>query len=148
MIVMLALGSGCNNKPKVPSPSPQKLEEITMTLGGKPFKIEIADDETEQQIGLMYRDSMPADHGMIFVFPDEEHRGFWMKNTRIPLDILYLDSRGTIVSIKQMLPFDLTEVPSEKPARFAIELNDGTAKTLKLKPGDRIAIPEQFTSQK
>jgi uncharacterized membrane protein (UPF0127 family) len=146
LMILLALSlGGCNSKPKPNAPAPQKLDEITMTLGGKPFQIEIADDEPEQQMGLMFRDSMPADHGMIFVFPEEEHRGFWMKNTRIPLDILYLDSQGTIVSIKSMKPYDLTEVPSDKPAQFAIELNEGMARSLKLKTGDKIAIPQKLT---
>ena len=68
---------------------------------------------------------MPADHGMIFVFRDESPRAFWMKNTLIPLDILYLDATGRVVSVKQMKPHDLTRVPSDGPAMYAIELNAG-----------------------
>src|SRR5689334_1764943 len=69
------------------SPRPQSLRTVKMTLGSGTFVIEVADTDAEQEIGLMYRDSMPADHGMIFWFRDEEVRSFWMKNTHIPLDI-------------------------------------------------------------
>src|SRR3954453_2404300 len=87
------------------SPRPQSLRTVNMTLGNGKFVIEVADTDAEQEIGLMYRDSMPADHGMIFWFRDEDVRSFWMKNTRIPLDIVYTDKNGKIVAIKQMQPF-------------------------------------------
>jgi uncharacterized membrane protein (UPF0127 family) len=147
VMLMLSLGGGtCEKSSKPAGPQPQQLATTTITLGGRPFVLQVADDEPEQATGLMYRDSMPADHGMIFIFPDERHRGFWMKNTRIPLDIVYLDSKGQIVSIKAMRPYDLTNVPSDRPARFAIELNHGTAKAINLRVGDRIEIPTELTA--
>jgi uncharacterized membrane protein (UPF0127 family) len=85
---------------------------------------------------------MPADHGMIFVFPDTEPRSFWMKDTRIPLDILYLDPDGVVVSIRQMKPYDLSGVHSDKPAKYAIELNKGAAERAGVKVGDKLEIPE------
>jgi uncharacterized membrane protein (UPF0127 family) len=151
VLLMLGLSGGtCDENVTTPTtkpagPQPQSLPTITLTLGGRPFRIQVADSEGEHQIGLMYRDSMPADHGMIFIFPDERLREFWMKNTRIPLDIIYLDRRGQIVSIKQMKPYDLTGVPSDRPARFAIELNQGIARQINLKVGDRIEIPAHLT---
>lgn len=126
-----------------PAPQPQSLRTIRMTLAGRPFTLEVADDEQSQQTGLMHRDSMPGDHGMIFVFPDEQPRSFWMLNTRIPLDIIYLDRNARIVSIRGMKPYDLTGVPSGKPAQFAIELNAGVAAGLGLKPGDTLEIPPE-----
>jgi uncharacterized membrane protein (UPF0127 family) len=113
-----------------------------MQIGAKPFTLEIADTDELRQKGLMRRDSMPKDQGMIFVFLDEAPRSFWMKNTRIPLDIIYLDARGRIVSIKQMKPFDLTGTPSDGPAQYAIELNEGTASKLGIKPGDTLDLPK------
>ena len=127
------------------SAKPQSLPTVKMTLGNREFTIEVAANEEQRQMGLMYRDSMPADHGMIFVFDDEEPLSFWMKNTRIPLDIAYLDRNAKIVSIQSMKPFDLTGIDSGKPAKYAIELNVGVATAAGLHVGDVIKIPA-FTS--
>jgi uncharacterized membrane protein (UPF0127 family) len=91
----------------------------------------------------MFRDSMPPDHGMLFVFQTEERQGFYMRNTRIPLDILFLDSSGTVVSIHQMYPFDESSTLSAAPARYAIELNQGAAAAAGVKAGDRLSIPPE-----
>ena len=119
----------------------QQLPTVKMQIGNKTFTLEVADDDREQETGLMFRESMPADHGMIFVFDDVEVRGFWMKNTRIPLDIIYVAPDGTIVAIKPMQPFDLRSTSSDKPAQYAIELNQGMAAASGIKPGDRLIIP-------
>ncbi|MGA2498497.1 MAG: DUF192 domain-containing protein [Tepidisphaeraceae bacterium] len=118
------------------------LPVVTMQLGGKAFTLEIAGTEQARQTGLMYRDSMPADHGMIFVFAGHEETGFWMKNTRIPLDIIYIDDNQRIVSIHQMVAHDTRSVYADGPYKWAIELNDGTAAKLKLKPGQQLDIPQ------
>lgn len=122
-------------------PVPQSLPTISLALGQRTFTLEVADEEQERQIGLMHRDSMPSDHGMIFVFPDEQPRSFWMLNTRIPLDIVYLDSRGKIISIRQMKPLDLTGVESGGPAKYAIELNQGMAAAAGLVKGQTVNLP-------
>ena len=86
---------------------------------------------------------MPSDHGMLFVFAAEEHPAlsFWMKNTRIPLDVIYLDASGRVVSVHQMRPYDLRGVSSEGPAQYAIELNQGAAAKTGLKKGDVVHLP-------
>lgn len=125
----------------------QTLPTTTMTLGNKPFTLEIAADEHERQIGLMYRQDMPADHGMIFVFPDEDERGFWMSNTYLPLDIIYADHAGKIVSIKRMQPLDLSSVPSNGKAQYAIELNQGTTDRIGLRAGQVLHIPAELKAK-
>src|SRR3954466_2735649 len=103
--LLLLVGADCDGgkaKPHAPPPTAQR------PLGGKTFPLEVADTDANRQYGLMRRDSMPADHGMIFVFGDERERGFWMKNTRIPLDIVYVNAAGKVVSVKQMKPYDLS----------------------------------------
>jgi len=70
-------------------------------LNHERFSIELADTQEKRTLGLMFRDSMPEDHGMLFIFPGETRRSFWMKNTRIALDIFYFDSNLTLVSVAE-----------------------------------------------
>jgi uncharacterized membrane protein (UPF0127 family) len=121
-----------------------KLDTITLTLKeGKSFTLEVADTEKKRSAGLMHRTTMPADHGMLFIFAKADNHAFWMKNTKIPLDLIFLDDAGKVVSIHTLKPDDETPVPPDKPARYAIELNAGTAKTIGLKTGDTVTLPEK-----
>lgn len=88
--------------------------------------IEIADDESERQRGLMYRYSLDRDRGMLFVFEKERMLSFWMKNTYIPLDIAYISKTGVINEIYRMEPLDISiTYPSKKAAMYALEVNAG-----------------------
>ncbi len=94
--------------------------------GQAEFSVEIAQTIPERALGLMNRDALPRGAGMLFVFEDEAPRAFWMKNTRIPLDILYFDGTGRLVSVsKEAQPFDLTPLPSSGPAQYVLEINGG-----------------------
>jgi uncharacterized membrane protein (UPF0127 family) len=141
LIASLLASGGCEAPATQAGPQPQSLPTTQVVVGSKTYTLEIADEDEERQMGLMHRDAMPADRGMIFVFPDEAPRGFWMKNTRIPLDILYLDRHGRVVSAHRMEPFDLRSTPSEGPAKYAIELNAGELATTGLRRGDTIHLP-------
>lgn len=127
--------------------SPAGLPMTSMQIGGETFHIEIAATDSSMERGLMKRDSMPEDHGMIFIFPDEAVRAFWMKNTRFPLDILFLDRHGVIVSIHQMEPYDERETSSDAPAKYAIELNRGAAAAAGVKVGDIVKFPAEVASK-
>ena len=112
-------------------------------LKGETFTIEVADSPGKQELGLMFRDSMPKDHGMLFIFPGESMRSFWMKNTRIPLDIIYFDAEFRLVSVSSAKPCRTTRCPgypSDGPAKYVLELNQGLADELQLEVGDRIEI--------
>ncbi|WP_066226157.1 DUF192 domain-containing protein [Formosa haliotis] len=112
-----------------------KTDSIIKTLD-----IEIADTEYARETGLMYRSTMKDNRGMLFIFPDEAPRSFYMKNTQIPLDIIYLATNKTIVSIgKNAKPMDESSVFSEKPAMYVLEVNGGLADKWNLKVGDSIA---------
>jgi uncharacterized membrane protein (UPF0127 family) len=101
--------------------------------------IEIADQETERMRGLMDRFSLPENAGMLFIFQEEEPRSFWMKNTYISLDIIYINSEKEIVSIqKYTQPQTTTSIPSEKPAMYVLEVNAGFADQFGVSPGDKI----------
>jgi len=130
---------GCSR----PSVAESGLRVTKMRIGSQNFTLEIADTDATRTQGLMGRKSMPDDHGMIFVFPDEQPRAFWMMNTHIPLDLIYLDAAGRILSIHQLKPFDATGVRSEGAAKYAIELNQGAAARAGIKKGDLLTIPKE-----
>jgi uncharacterized membrane protein (UPF0127 family) len=148
LLTLLVGGCAYPTTARGDEPKPQSgLATITVPIGNKTFTLEVADDDDKRQIGLMFRDSMPADHGMIFVFKDEKHRGFWMKNTRIPLDIIYVAADKRVASIHAMQPFDLTPVESAGPAMYAIELNVDTARATGVKAGDKLEIPSELKAK-
>lgn len=97
----------------------------TLRVGTTELAVEIADTPEERAQGLMYRDHLADDRGMLFVYPDAQERRFWMKNTRIPLSIAFLDPAGTILSIADMKPLDTNTTPSGAPAMYALEVNKG-----------------------
>jgi uncharacterized membrane protein (UPF0127 family) len=129
---------GCQTAASQPSSG---LPTVNMQIGSKPFTLEVANTEETRERGLMRRDSMAADHGMIFVFDHEQVLPFYMKNTRIPLDIVFVDKQGVVVAVKQMRPYDLSITSSVKPALWAIELNAGAAAAAGVKAGDVLDIP-------
>ncbi|MBM3628372.1 MAG: DUF192 domain-containing protein [Alphaproteobacteria bacterium] len=103
------------------------------------FTVEVADNDQRRALGLMHRDSMPADHGMVFDFKQDQPVAMWMRNTRIPLDMLFIDRDGRVVNIHaRAVPFDETSIHSDGPVRGVLELNGGTASRLGLKAGDTV----------
>jgi len=118
--------------------------EPSVVLRGERFSVEVADDPDSQRLGLMFRESMPDDHGMLFIFDDETPRGFWMKNTKISLDILYFDADRRLVYLHQDVPPCTTpecpSYPSHHPSKYVLELNAGTAKRLGVEQGDVLEI--------
>ncbi len=104
--------------------------------------VELAQTEDQRARGLMRRRSLARNAGMLFLFDEQSRGGFWMKNTRIPLDILYLDEGGQVVSIHRMKPYDTkTNTVSARPAQYAIELNAGRAAEVGVIAGDVLQVP-------
>ena len=105
------------------------------------FDIETANTEYKRTIGLMYRKKMADNQAMLFVFGDEQPRAFWMHNTYIPLDIIFLDKNRKIVSVqKNAQPLNDRSLPSGKPAQYVLEVKAGTYDRLGLQPGDSLAV--------
>ena len=103
------------------------------------FNVELATTAPQLTQGLMFRTEMAEDAGMLFLFKKEDILSFWMKNTLIPLDMLFIDADGQIVHIHEnAIPQDLTPVPSQKPAKSVLELNGGIAKKMGIQVGDQI----------
>jgi len=131
-----------------------KTESISFTKEGKlaiiatetdtikaNFDIEIAENEYETQTGLMYRKSMKKDRGMLFIQPIESLQYFYMKNTEIPLDIIYINTGMKIVSFqKNAQPFNENSLPSNVPAKYVLEINAGLSDQLGLQVGDSISF--------
>lgn len=103
--------------------------------------IEVADDEYERQIGLMHRASLEENQGMLFIFDEESQRSFYMKNTYIPLDILFINADNKIVSFTENAePTDETSLPSKAPAKYVLEINGGLIERWGLEIGDEISF--------
>ena len=110
-----------------------------ISIGGSELKLQLALKPAEQQKGLMFRESLDNDHGMLFIFDRPDKRGFWMRNTRIPLDIGYFDSSGQLLEIHKLFPFDETVVNSRsREVLIAVETNRGWYAANSIQVGDRI----------
>jgi len=123
--------------PAAPAPS------VTLPNGSKIVLEVVAEPETRAQ-GLMFRSSISPDHGMLFIFPEVDAHSFWMKNTLIPLDIIWIDDAKTVVYVERNVPPCKSDpCPSYPPkgaAKFVLELAAGQATALGLDAGDRLAI--------
>ncbi|WP_430392428.1 DUF192 domain-containing protein [Dyella sp. 20L07] len=113
-------------------------------LRGQRFTTEFATNDVSRARGLMMRTELATDHSMLFVFGDDEPRSFWMKNTLIPLDILYFDSSRKLVSVQTNVPpckaDPCPSYPSDRPARYVLELAGGTAARIGVMVGDELTI--------
>jgi uncharacterized protein len=129
---------------KPDEPSFTKNGKLTFIKKGgdltlKNIDIEIADNDAKRTQGLMWRRSMTDYTGMLFIFDDEEPRSFWMRNTYIPLDIIFVNKSGEIVTIRDdAKPLSEISIQSEKPAQFVVEVNAGFCIHYKVTTGDRI----------
>jgi hypothetical protein len=131
LLLLLTTSSCMSNEPRV-------------RLAGEWFSVELAITPEDQSMGLMFREQMDEAHGMLFIFPTEARRSFWMKNTRIPLDIFYFDAELKLVSVSENTPpcriQRCPSYPSEGPARYVLELIAGKAEQLGVQPGDPLEL--------
>jgi hypothetical protein len=104
--------------------------------------VELATTPAEREQGLMFRKSLAPNAGMLFLYPNEQQVAFWMKNTLIPLDMLFLKTDGSIARIAHdAVPLDETPIPSNAEVRAVLEVNGGTAAALGIKEGDKVDYP-------
>ncbi len=132
-----ATGTGASSLP---------ISTVTTSAGERlPVEVEIADTDAERQTGLMGRNVLPENAGMLFVFEGEQTLSFWMRDTLIPLSIAYIDAEGRIVDIQDMQPLD--DVPphyvSAEPAQYALEVNQGFLEERGVVVGDTVELPVQ-----
>jgi len=112
---------------------------IESESGAHRFEVELAVSPEQRAQGLMFRERMAADAGMLFLYSADQPISMWMKNTLIPLDMVFVAADGRIVHVaERAVPGSMATISSGQPARAVIELNGGTAARLKIKPGDRV----------
>jgi uncharacterized protein len=130
--------TGCQEKNS--DSSPFGLRVVKLKVGNSSLFAEVADSAQTSANGLMFRDSLPDDHGMLFIFEKPKTASFWMRNTKIPLSIAYIDSAGRILQIESMKPLDETPVEStSNQVAFALEVNEGWFTRNRVSAGAKIS---------
>lgn len=141
--------AGCGEGNAQPAPAATAVPETQnptvqlQPLGGAPIEVQVEVVATPQgrARGLMFRESLPAGTGMLFIFPETRILSFWMRNTPISLDIIFIDPSGTIVNIHpDTIPYSEKSLPSTRPARFVLEVPGGYCAQVGIRAGDRIEL--------
>ncbi len=131
LVLFLYAAAGCQAQPKV----------VIVTKDGREhgFRVEVADTPAKRELGLQYRRELAPDHGMIFLFPRESQQAFWMKNTPIALDMIFISRERTIVGIvEHAVPFTLESRSVRMPSQFVLEIAGGLSRRYGFTPGDRV----------
>jgi uncharacterized membrane protein (UPF0127 family) len=135
--VCLLLAVACDR-----GPEPQRLEKVQIELGGRKLAVEAACTPRQREIGMMFRRSLEADEGMLFVFPRDEVLTFYMKNTYVPLSIAFIKANGVIANIAQMEAHSLEAHRSRTDCRFALEMPAGWFSSNGVAEDSKVAIPD------
>lgn len=135
---LLQVSIGCSLMSSPTASVNDDLPTVELKLGEATVTAEVADSKEERARGLMERQALQTDHGMLFVYSDEAPRSFWMKNTPLPLSIAFIDANGRIVRVADMKPHDTTTVPSQRPAMYALEMSRGWFATHGIRAGHKV----------
>ena len=123
-------------------PAVQQTLEIASQTGVHLFAVEVVDNDADRAKGLMYRKNLPEGRGMLFDFHRDQEVSFWMQNTYIPLDMVFIRGDGRILRIEENTePLSTRLIPSGGPVRAVLEVIGGTTRKLGIAPGDRVASP-------
>jgi len=114
------------------------LKTLSVRIGAHALKVEVADNDATRSRGLMFRDKMGKNDGMLFIFPELGYHSMWMMNTNIPLSVAFIGQDGKILNILDMEPRTQDTHSAAGPARYAIETNKGWFAEKKIKPGDQV----------
>ncbi|MGE5538811.1 MAG: DUF192 domain-containing protein [Gemmatimonas sp.] len=137
LLLLVSAAAACSQ-----SADPARLEIVTRSGEHRAFTVEVASRPDERERGLMYRQSLAADAGMLFDFGIDQPVSMWMKNTFIPLDMLFITADGTVTKIAaDTVPQSLATIPSERPVRAVLEIKGGEAARQGIAPGDRVLHP-------
>jgi uncharacterized membrane protein (UPF0127 family) len=117
----------------------QVFPVTTLSIGVHLIKAEIAVSDEQRAQGLMFREKMAPGEGMVFRFPESRHLCMWMKNTLLPLSVAFIDEKGRIINIEDMQPQTLNAHCAKKPARYALEMNQGWFRQKNIRPGIQVS---------
>ncbi len=142
----VCLAAAVLGSPACASTGPTRAQSLEITplsirtaTGEHAYRVELADSDVERETGLMFRTELARDAGMLFVYPQDQFIGLWMRNTLIPLDMVFIRADGTVSSVaKGAVPHDETPIVSKEPLRAVLELAAGEADRIGVKPGDRV----------
>lgn len=145
LLALVAVSCGDDDLPKAKT---SDRATVTVSAGGVSAKVtvEIAATERQREQGLMLRQSMAEDAGMLFLFPTDTTVGFWMRNTYLPLDIAYIDASGKVLEIRRAQPLDEAPLTPKGPYRYTLEVNQGWFERHGFGPGANVRLPSDLPS--
>lgn len=141
LMILVCVGLLYNDFWGVCCGAPKRNKVLPINVAGIELEVELATTSEEHILGLMYRDKLEENGGMLFVYPRENILSFWMKDTRIPLSIAFIREDGRIIQIDSMKPYSLDTHVSKEKARYALEMNEGWFKVHNVREGDTVKIP-------
>jgi len=134
---------GCSNRSSI---SNKNIYEIK--IDDKISHAEVAFTQKDRTIGLMFRDKLGNGHGMLFIYPQEQNLSFWMKNTKIPLSISFINSKGIITQIDSMTPYSLVSHSSKEKVKYALEMEQGWFRKNGIRVGSKVDFPPEIKNLK
>ncbi len=146
IILLLALFPtllGCSNHSPISNENTYEIK-----INDNTSHAEVAFTQKGRTIGLMFRDSLDKDHGMLFIYPQEQNLSFWMKNTKIPLSIAFINSKEIITQIDSMTPYSLMSHTSKEKVKYALEMEHGWFRKNGIKVGSKVGLSPEIRSLK
>ena len=145
LLFLAFIASDCGGD-ALPKATTSERATVTVSAGGKSttVTVEVAATDRQRQQGLMLRQTMADDAGMLFVFPTDTSVGFWMRNTYLPLDIAYIDASGKVLEVRNAQPLDETSLTPKSPYRYTLEVNQGWFARHGFGPGATVTLPKDL----
>lgn len=140
-LILASAICGCSKHSRTPN---NNLYEVK--INDKIVYVEVASTREKRMLGLMYRDKLDKDHGMLFIYPQEQILSFWMKNTKIPLSIAFIGPDGTITQIESMFPKSLISHKSKDKVRYALEMEKGWFKKNNIRAGNKVSFSPEINN--
>jgi uncharacterized membrane protein (UPF0127 family) len=140
LLALLLAAASCRSSPSAASPAAEPRLFLEGTTGrSSAVRVEVARTPSELERGLMFRRELGQDDGMLFVFPETSDHAFWMKNTFLPLDMIFMDASGTVIGVVERAePMTTTPRRVDAPSRYVLEVNGGWSAAHGVAPGDRV----------
>jgi len=143
LFVLFPAFPGCSDHSPISNKNTYEIK-----IDNKTSHAEVAFTQKGRTIGLMFRDELDKDHGMLFIYPQEKNLSFWMKNTRIPLSIAFINSKRIITQIDSMTPYSLMSHTSKEKVKYALEMEQGWFRKNGIKIGSKVSLSPEIRSLK